>query len=80
MREDPVNEQAYDGPTVPMQYAGMWIVWNFEGTRIITSGRTFEDAERAAKGNGETRPVFSKVPKRRLIWSPRCTKKLPRAE
>jgi hypothetical protein len=62
-----MNEQAYEGPTVPKEYAGKWIVWDFDRTKIIASGNTLKEAEQAAAKTCEERPVFSKVPKGRLI-------------
>lgn len=52
-----------DSRVVPIDYAGQWIAWNHEGTRIVASGRTLEDAAKAATAAGETQPVFAKVPK-----------------
>jgi Family of unknown function (DUF5678) len=49
--------------TVPREYAGLWIAWDYEGTRIVASGRTIDEAAQAAAAAGETRPVFAKVPK-----------------
>jgi hypothetical protein len=48
---------------VPLEYAGLWIAWNHEGTRIIASGRTIDEAAEGAAAAGETRPVFAKAPK-----------------
>jgi hypothetical protein len=48
---------------VPLEYAGLWIAWNQEGTRIVASGRTIDEAAESAAAAGETRPVFSKGPK-----------------
>ena len=48
---------------VPLQYAGLWIAWDYDGTHIVASGRTFEEVVNAAAAAGETRPVFAKVPK-----------------
>ena len=48
---------------VPREYAGLWIAWNYEGTRIVASGRTIDEAAEAAAVAGETQPVFVKVPK-----------------
>jgi hypothetical protein len=50
-------------PTVPKEYGGKWIAWNFERTRILASGRTMSDAKRAAEALGEARPVLAKVPR-----------------
>jgi hypothetical protein len=50
-------------PIVPLEYAGKWIAWNHERTRIIASGRTVEEVVKAAADAGETDPMFDKAPK-----------------
>lgn len=52
-----------ESPVVPVEYAGRWIAWNHQGTRIVASGRTLQEAALAAVAAGETHPVFAKVPK-----------------
>ncbi len=49
-------------PIVPRKYAGLWIAWNRAQTAIVASGRTFEDARRAAAEAGELAPIFAKAP------------------
>jgi hypothetical protein len=57
------------GPTtaetqmVPIIYAGLWIVWSQQGTRIEASGHTLQQAALAAAASGETLPIFAKAPK-----------------
>lgn len=48
---------------VPVDYAGQWIAWDHQGTRIVACGRSFPEAAEAAAAAGETQPVFAKVPK-----------------
>jgi hypothetical protein len=48
---------------VPREYAGLWIAWNHEGTRIVASGRSLDEAAAGAAASGEARPVFAKAPK-----------------
>ena len=48
---------------VPIEYAGQWIAWDQTGTRIVASGRTIEEALRAAEAAGEKEPVLAKAPK-----------------
>ena len=52
-----------ESPIVPLEYAGKWIAWTHEHTRIIASGRTFQEANDAAKAAGEADPIFAKAPK-----------------
>ena len=54
------NEQL---PTVPKQYAGQWVAWNKDRSEIIASGRTFEEARRAAEAAGESKPILAKAPR-----------------
>ena len=55
-----------DSRAVPIEYAGRWIAWNFQGTRIVASGRTLQEAAAAA---AETRPIFAKVPKAEIRFA-----------
>jgi hypothetical protein len=58
------NEPRFSAtPAVPLEYAGLWIAWDYQGTRIVASGRTIEEVMKAAADAGETRPVFAKVPR-----------------
>lgn len=50
-------------PMVPLEYAGKWIAWNREQTRVVAAGRTIKEALDAAKAAGEKDPVLAKVPK-----------------
>lgn len=61
--------QPQDIPTVPREYGGKWIAWNFARTTILASGRTLAEAKRAAEALGERHPVLAKVPRadRRVI-------------
>lgn len=54
-------------PTIPKKYLGKWIVWNTADTKIIASGRTFSEANRAAKESGEKEPSLMKVHRGRFI-------------
>jgi hypothetical protein len=53
-------------PFVPKKYAGKWIAWDFAGTKIIASGRTYEETIEAAKATGELKPVLVKTPDARV--------------
>ena len=54
-------------PIIPKKYLGKWIVWNTADTKIIASGRTFLEANRAAKESGEKEPSLMKVHRGRFI-------------
>jgi hypothetical protein len=53
-------------PIVPIEYAGKWIAWDFQRTKIIASGRTIGETVRAAEATGEKRPIFAKAPDARV--------------
>jgi hypothetical protein len=50
-------------PTVPIKYAGLWIAWNRAQTEIIASGRSLDEAIRAAEAVGEASPILAKAPR-----------------
>jgi hypothetical protein len=50
-------------PVVPRKYAGQWIAWNRDRTAIVASGRTFDEARRAAEAAGEAAPILAKAPR-----------------
>ena len=50
-------------PIVPKKYAGQWIAWDHDQTRIIASGRTFAEVLDAARAAGEPDPLLEKVPR-----------------
>ncbi len=60
-------------PIVPIEYAGKWIAWDFDETKIIASGRSYEETVKAAEATGEKRPILVKVPDAqvRFIGGPR---------
>jgi hypothetical protein len=49
-------------PPVPKEYAGKWVVWNRDQTKIVASGRTFDEAKRAAARAGQTAVILGKIP------------------
>src|SRR5438552_622027 len=46
----------------PGEYAGRWVAWDHEETRVIASGQTFAEVMQAAASAGERAPVVAKVP------------------
>jgi hypothetical protein len=50
-------------PLVPRRFAGQWIAWNRTRTAIVASGRTLDDARRAAEAAGEAAPILAKAPR-----------------
>jgi hypothetical protein len=49
-------------PTVSIEYAGKWIAWDHDMTRIVASGTSLDEVIKAAKDTGESDPVFAKAP------------------
>ncbi|WP_442481445.1 hypothetical protein [Aeoliella sp. SH292] len=47
---------------VAIEYAGKWLAWDFEETRILASAESYEDAKAAALSTGESRPVLVRAP------------------
>jgi hypothetical protein len=50
-------------PVVPREYAGQWIAWDRQQTRIVAHGRTFAEVQQAAVAAGERDALFAKAPK-----------------
>jgi hypothetical protein len=60
-----MSEQQTDGVesfTVPIEYAGKWLAWDHEESRILAAACTFAEAKAAAEATGELRPVMVKAP------------------
>ncbi|HLN33030.1 MAG TPA: hypothetical protein VK395_35195 [Gemmataceae bacterium] len=55
-REQPPNT------VVPVKYAGKWIAWNQDRTRILGGGSTIQEAQAAAQAAGEAEPGYEWVP------------------
>jgi hypothetical protein len=55
---------------VPVKYAGRWLAWDHEETRILAAARTLAEAKAAAEAAGELRPVLAKAPLAdvRVVW------------
>lgn len=51
---------------VPIEYAGKWIAWNADQTKILSSGETIQDARNKAFQAGEKTPWLDKVPHRKI--------------
>jgi hypothetical protein len=60
---EPSREPLPEAPVVPLEYAGLWLAWNRDLTRIIASGTTIDEAHDAAVAAGEPRPVLGKAPR-----------------
>jgi hypothetical protein len=49
-------------PTVPKEFAGKWIAWDHDMTRIVASGTTPREVRDAALKAGEANPILGKSP------------------
>lgn len=56
-----IEERA--APVVPKRFAGQWMAWNRARNAIVASGRTLDDARRAAEAAGEPAPILAKAPR-----------------
>lgn len=49
-------------PIVPIEYAGQWIAWNEDHTKIITSAKGLPEAHKKALKTGEEHFWMEKIP------------------
>ena len=56
------SNQTEQWPAVPAEFAGQWIAWNHDRSRIVGQGRTATEALQRASRAGEDRPLLEKVP------------------
>jgi hypothetical protein len=54
-------------PTVPKEYAGKWIAWDHDLTRIVACGNSLAEVLESAKLVEELDPVLDKVPRGILL-------------
>lgn len=56
------SERVQERPIVPRKYAGKWIAWSSDGMRIVASGDTLDEVQRAAKVAREQNAGFEWIP------------------
>jgi len=49
-------------PPVPREFAGQWIAWNQDCTRVVARGTDMGEVRERAITNGYAHPVLQKVP------------------
>jgi hypothetical protein len=49
-------------PVVPEEFAGKWIAWSSDASRIIASGDSLKETIAAAESAGEPDPAYEWVP------------------
>lgn len=47
---------------VPIEYAGKWVAWSADHTRIVSSADSLQDARNVAFSLGEATPWMDKIP------------------
>lgn len=63
MNDSTTTNKLPRSPAVPRKYAGQWIAWDHEHSRIIASSTTYAEARNAALAAGENDPLLDKVPR-----------------
>ncbi len=56
-------------PPVPLGYAGQWLAWNKDHTKIVAHANTLREASELAAQRGCANPVFQKIPRGPFIGS-----------
>jgi hypothetical protein len=56
------QEMTLNRPIVPIEYAGKWIAWDHDMSRIVAAGNSLAEVLQSAKKAGESDPVLDKVP------------------
>jgi hypothetical protein len=51
------------GQPVPAEYAGEWIAWNEDGTKIVAHGAGMTAVWQQAVARGCSRPTLHKIPR-----------------
>ena len=49
-------------PIVPKKYAGKWIAWNADRSKILGSGRTLAEVKQTITTKDDQEAVFAKAP------------------
>ena len=47
---------------IPAEYAGQWVAWNDDRSKIVAHGSKLKEVRQTAAELGCKRPVFHKVP------------------
>ena len=49
-------------PAAPIEYAGQWVAWNKQQTKIVAHGFKVAEVHEAALAAGHPKAIFQKVP------------------
>lgn len=56
------NQEVKQRPVVSEEFAGKWVAWSSDGSRIVASGGSLKETVAAAKSAGEADPAFEWIP------------------
>jgi hypothetical protein len=51
-----------DQPGVPSEFTGKWVAWDRGQSRIVGSGKTFDEAKSSAIAAGQSAVLMARVP------------------
>jgi hypothetical protein len=60
MNPPPLPQQP---PVAPPEYAGLWIAWDDQRTRVVASGTDVAQVAAEARRLGQKQPLLEKVPR-----------------
>jgi hypothetical protein len=49
-------------PAAPIEFAGQWVAWNKQQTKIVAHGFKIAEVHQAALAAGHPKAIFQKVP------------------
>lgn len=55
--------------TVPAKYAGQWIAWNHDHSKIVASVARLQEARQKARQAGEESPWLDSIPEKDTYFS-----------
>ncbi|MBI3468599.1 MAG: hypothetical protein HY000_36820 [Planctomycetes bacterium] len=61
-KKDQDSNHPQPRPVVPKEYAGRWIAWSHDLSRIVATGTTYAEARQAADAAGEPQAYLTKAP------------------
>jgi hypothetical protein len=56
------NQEVKQRPVVPEEFAGKWIAWTSDGSRIVASGDSLKETVAGAQSAGAVDPGFEWIP------------------
>ena len=59
-------------PAAPIEYAGQWVAWNKQQTKIVEHGFKIAEVHQAALAAGHPKAIFQKVPEADVYFMGGC--------